>query len=34
MKLLIIKHFNIPFHNNQNAILLFTGIHHHVILLK
>jgi hypothetical protein len=29
-----IKHNGYPFNNNANAVLLFTGIHHHVVLLK
>jgi hypothetical protein len=32
--ILTIRHYGHAFHNNANAVLLFTGIRHHVILLK
>lgn len=30
---IVIKHNGYPFRNNENAVLLATGITHHIVLL-
>ena len=34
MRLIVIKHNGYPFFNNENAVLIATGITHHIVLLK
>jgi len=34
MKIIVIRHYGIPFRNNANAVLIATGLFHHIILLK
>lgn len=34
MKIIVIEHNGYPFFNNENAVLLATGIRHHIVLLK
>jgi hypothetical protein len=30
---IVVKHNGYPFRNNENAVLLATGITHHIVLL-
>lgn len=32
--LIVFRHFGIPFRDNENAVLLATGILHHVVWVK
>jgi hypothetical protein len=34
MKIIVIAHNGYPFRSNVNAVLLFTGINNHIVLLK
>lgn len=34
MQILIIRHYGASFRDNENAVLLATGIWHHIVLLK
>jgi hypothetical protein len=34
MKIVVIRHFGIPFQNNATAVLLATGATHHIVLIK
>lgn len=34
MRIIVIKHNGCPFFNNENAVLMATGITHHIVLLK
>ena len=34
MKIVSIRHNGLGFQNNENAVLLFTGVTHHVVMLK
>ena len=34
MKILVIKHNNIPFVGTDAASLVCTGLYHHIVLLK
>jgi hypothetical protein len=34
MKIIIIRHNGYPFQNNENAVLLATGMFNHIVLLK
>lgn len=34
MKIVVIRHFGVPFHNNETAVLLATGATPHIVLIK
>lgn len=34
MRILVIEHFGHGFQNNAHAVLIATGIRHHIVLLK
>lgn len=34
MKIVVIRHFGVPFLNNETAVLLATGVAHHIVLIK
>jgi hypothetical protein len=34
MKIIVIRHFGYGFQNSDRAVLLATGIMHHIVLLK
>ena len=34
MKVIVLIHYGYPFHNNEVAVLLATGMTHHIVLLK
>jgi hypothetical protein len=34
MKIIIIRHYGYGFQNSDGAVLLATGITHHIVLLK
>jgi hypothetical protein len=34
MKIVVIRHFGVPFQNNATAVLLATGATHHIVLIK
>ena len=34
MKIVVIRHFGVPFSNNETAVLLATGVTHHIVLIK
>ena len=34
MKIVVIRHFGVPFHNNETAVLLATGVTHHIVRIK
>ena len=31
--IIIIKHNNLPFHDSKHAVLLATGVTHHIVLV-
>lgn len=31
--ILVIQHYGFPFSNNENAVLLASGVTHHIVLL-
>lgn len=33
MEIIVIKHNGYPFCNNDNAVLIATGVTHHIVLL-
>ena len=34
MRIIVIAHNGYPFRNNEHAVLIATGITHHIVLLK
>lgn len=34
MGIVVIRHFGVPFQNNETAVLLATGVTHHIVLIK
>lgn len=34
MQIILIRHFGLPFQNSDCAVLLASGILHHIVLLK
>ena len=34
MRIIVIVHNGYPFRNNEHAVLIATGITHHIVLLK
>ena len=34
MKIVFIRHYGYSFSDNENAVLLVTGVIHHIVLMK
>jgi len=34
VKVLVIRHFGVPFFSNANAVLVATGVLHHIVLVR